>query len=157
MYWLWLFLAIVLEVAATVCLKLSSGFSRIVPTAIMAFCYGSSFFLMTVALRRLDVATAYAVWSAVGTALMTMIGAVVFKEAFGPMKLSAIALIIVGVVFLNVASRQTPSSVNGATAQGSARQPVASRTASLQIPASQLAVQTPAAEPEPRLEVVENQ
>jgi small multidrug resistance pump len=105
MCWLWLFLAIVLEVTATVCLKLSDGFSRFLPTALMALFYGASFFPMAVALRRLDVGIAYAVWSAVGTALMTIVGVLVFKEAASLLKLSAIVMIMVGVVCLNVASR----------------------------------------------------
>lgn len=106
MCWLWLFLAIALEVTATVCLKLSDGFSKLIPTALMALFYGSSFFPMAVALRRLEVGTAYAVWSAVGTALMTIVGMLVFKEAASPLKLSAIVMIVVGVVCLNVANRE---------------------------------------------------
>jgi small multidrug resistance pump len=109
MCWLWLFLAIVLEVTATVCLKLSDGFSRFLPTALMALFYGASFFPMAVALRRLDVGIAYAVWSAVGTALMTIVGVLVFKEGASLLKLSAIVMIMVGVVCLNVASRQAPA------------------------------------------------
>ena len=106
MCWMWLFLAIVLEVAATVLLKLSDGFSRWVPTAVMAVLYALSFIPMALALRRMDVAIAYAVWSAVGTALITMIGMVVFHESVTPTKMGAIALIVVGVVVLNVAGRE---------------------------------------------------
>jgi len=106
MCWMWLFLAIVLEVAATVLLKLSDGFSRWVPTAVMAVLYALSFIPMALALRRMDVAIAYAVWSAVGTALITMIGMVVFHESVTPAKMGAIALIVVGVVVLNVAGRE---------------------------------------------------
>jgi small multidrug resistance pump len=108
MYWLWLFLAIALEVAATVCLKLSNGFSKFIPTALMVMLYVSSFFPTAIALRRLEVATVYAVWSAVGTALMTVIGMLVFKEAASPLKFSAIVLIVAGVVCLNVAGREQP-------------------------------------------------
>lgn len=103
---MWLFLAIVLEVAATVLLKLSDGFSRWVPTAVMAVLYALSFIPMALALRRMDVAIAYAVWSAVGTALITMIGMVVFHESVTPTKMGAIAMIVVGVVVLNVAGRE---------------------------------------------------
>jgi len=106
MCWMWLFLAIVLEVAATVLLKLSDGFSRWVPTAVMAVLYALSFIPMALALRRMDVAIAYAVWSAVGTALITMIGMVVFHESVTPAKMGAIAMIVVGVVVLNVAGRE---------------------------------------------------
>ncbi len=100
---MWLFIAIVLEVAATVCMKLSNGFSKFVPTAAMFVLYAMSFVPMTWALRRLEVSIAYAVWSAVGTALITIIGSMLFKELMTPMKMSAIALIVVGVVVLNLA------------------------------------------------------
>lgn len=106
MCWMWLFLAIVLEVAATVFLKLSDGFSRWLPTTAMAVLYALSFIPMALALRRMDVAIAYAVWSAVGTALITMVGMVVFHESVTPTKMGAIAMIVVGVVVLNIAGRE---------------------------------------------------
>lgn len=106
MCWMWLFLAIVLEVAATVFLKLSDGFSRWLPTTAMAVLYALSFIPMALALKRMDVAIAYAVWSAVGTALITMIGMVVFHESVTLTKMGAIAMIVVGVVVLNVAGRE---------------------------------------------------
>ena len=107
MSWLWLFLAIALDVAATVCQKLSNGFTRPLSTVLMAVLYGGSLLPMSLALRRLEVATAYAIWSAAGTALVTMIGMVVFKEAATPLKCGAIVLIVAGVVCLNVASGQS--------------------------------------------------
>ncbi len=125
MCWLWLFLAIALEVTATVCLKLSDGFSRLVPTALMVLFYAASFFPMALALRRLDLGIAYAVWSAVGTALMTIVGMLVFKEAASLLKLGAIVMIVVGVVCLNLASRlprsRQEASGHSVTAQGASR------------------------------------
>ena len=102
MSWLWLFLAIVLEVAATVCLKLSDGCSKTVPTALMALLYALSFIPLALALRHLDVSIVYAVWSAVGTALITLIGFFLFKEVVTPLKLAALTMIVVGVVVLNL-------------------------------------------------------
>ena len=107
MCWLWLFLAIALEVAATVCLKLSNGFSRLVPTALMALFYGSSFLPTALALRKMEIATLYAVWSALGTAMVTIIGVLVFKESASPLKIGALILIVIGVVCLNVSARET--------------------------------------------------
>lgn len=104
MSWMWLFLAIVLEVAATVCMKLSDGFSKLVPTVVMAALYGLSFFPMAVALKRLDVGIAYAVWSAVGTALISVIGFFLFKESWTASKAVALTLIVLGVVILNVSA-----------------------------------------------------
>ena len=83
----------------------------------MVLLYGASFFPMAVALRRLDVGIAYAVWSAVGTALMTIVGVLVFKETTSLLKLSAIVMIVVGVVCLNVGNRERYSQVGGQTAK----------------------------------------
>lgn len=108
MCWLWLFLAIVLEVAATVCLKLSDGFSKTVPTALMALLYALSFIPLALALRRIEVGVVYAVWSAVGTALITLIGFFLFKEVMTPLKMAAITMIVVGVVVLNLSQGKKP-------------------------------------------------
>ncbi len=107
MCWLWLFLAIALEVAATVFMKLSDGFSKTVPTVIMGLLYALSFLPLAIALKKMDIAIAYAVWSAVGTAMVTILGMFLFKESVSMLKVGSIALIILGVVFLNLSSRQT--------------------------------------------------
>jgi small multidrug resistance pump len=102
MSWMWLYLAIVLEVAATVCMKLSDGFSRAMPTVLMVLLYGISFFPTVMALRRLDVGMAYAVWSAVGTTLITIIGMALFNEQMSLSKMAALGIIVFGVVMLNL-------------------------------------------------------
>ena len=121
MYWIWLFVAILLEVAATVFLKLSNGFSKLVPTLIMALLYGISFFPLAMALKRMDVSVAYAVWSAVGTALITIMGMFLFHEKISLVKVGAIALIILGVVALNLNERTT-APTDQATAQLNAKE-----------------------------------
>lgn len=105
MSWMWLYLAIVLEVAATVCMKLSDGCSRTIPSVFMVLLYGVSFFPTAMALRRLEVGMAYAVWSAVGTALVTLIGMVLFNEQMSLAKVAALGLIIFGVVMLNLSGK----------------------------------------------------
>lgn len=105
MCWIWLFVAILLEVAATIFMKLSDGFSKLVPTLMMGLLYGISFFPLAIALKKMEVSTAYAVWSAVGTVLVTMMGMFLFKESMSMLKVFAIALIIVGVVTLNLTER----------------------------------------------------
>ncbi len=110
MCWVWLFLAILLEVAATVCMKVSGGFSKLIPTITMTLLYGFSFLLLALALKRMDVGIAYAVWSAVGTALVATVGIILFHESVNPMKVTAITLIIVGVVFLNLSSQSRRNS-----------------------------------------------
>lgn len=107
MCWIWLFLAIFLEVAATILMKLSNGLSRIVPTVGMFVLYGLSFIPMTIALKEMEIGAVYAIWSAVGTAVVAFLGVLVFHESANLLKVIAIVLIIVGVVCLNLSSRHS--------------------------------------------------
>jgi small multidrug resistance pump len=102
--WSWLYLstAIILEVIGTVSMKLSQGFTRLLPTVAMFVLYGLSLAAMNLALRQIDVSIVYAVWSGVGTALITIIGIFWFREPMTALKMVSIFLIIVGVVGLNV-------------------------------------------------------
>jgi small multidrug resistance pump len=102
MTWLFLALAILLEVAGTTCMKLSDGFTKMVPSILLFVFYTLSFGMLTLALKRIDVSVAYAVWSGVGTALIATIGVLWFKEPMTALKLISLALIIIGVVGLNL-------------------------------------------------------
>lgn len=100
--WGYLFAAIVLEVIGTTCMKLSEGFTRIVPSILIFVFYGLSFAGLTLCLKYIEVSVAYAVWAGVGTALIALIGIALFKESLTAMKVLSIALIIFGVVGLNL-------------------------------------------------------
>lgn len=102
MMWIYLVLAILLEVSGTTCMKLSEGFTKIVPSILLFVFYSLSFGMLTLALKRIDVSVAYAVWSGVGTALIATIGVLWFKEPISALKLVSLALIIGGVVGLNL-------------------------------------------------------
>jgi len=102
MTWLYLALAIVLEVSGTTCMKLSEGFTKTVPSILLFVFYILSFCFLTLALKKIDVSVAYAVWSGVGTALIATIGVLWFKEPATAMKLISLGLIIIGVVGLNL-------------------------------------------------------
>jgi len=83
-------------------MKLSEGFTRMVPSILLVVFYALSFGMLTLALKKLDMSVAYAVWSGVGTALIATIGVLWFKEPATALKLISIALIIAGVVGLNM-------------------------------------------------------
>jgi small multidrug resistance pump len=102
MHLLYLFLAIGFEVTGTTALKFSNGFSKPVPSTIMIVAYIISFFTMSQALKKIDIGTAYAIWSGLGTALIATIGILWFKEPLSMMKIGSIALIILGVIGLNL-------------------------------------------------------
>jgi small multidrug resistance pump len=104
MGWILLVVAIVLEVVGTTNMKLSEGFSKLVPSVLVLIFYALSIVALTFAVNRLDVSVAYAVWSGMGTALVAMIGIWFFQESLTITKLIALGLIIVGVAMLHLTS-----------------------------------------------------
>jgi len=96
-------IAILAEVAGTVALKYTDGFTNLGPSALVVAGYGLSFWMLALVLRDLPIGLTYAVWAAVGTALIAGIGIVAFGEPATTMKLLSLALIIAGTVGLNVA------------------------------------------------------
>jgi small multidrug resistance pump len=100
---IFLTLAIASEVIATLALKSSEGFSRPLPAAIVVVGYGISFFLLAIVLKHLSVGTTYAIWSAVGTAAIALIGIAAYGETANVLKIASLGLIILGVVGLNAA------------------------------------------------------
>jgi len=100
---MYLTLAIASEVIATVALKASDGFSRPVPVAIVVAGYAISFWLLALVLRHFSVGTTYAIWSAVGTAAIALIGIAAYGESVNVLKVASLGLIILGVVGLNAA------------------------------------------------------
>jgi small multidrug resistance pump len=99
---LYLSAAIVLEICGTTSLKLSDGFTRIGPSAAVVVFYIASFVLLSLALRGIELSTAYAVWSGVGTAVVAAIGIIWFGEGAGAWKLLCLALIVLGVAGLHL-------------------------------------------------------
>ena len=102
MSWLFLILAILLEVSGTTSMKLSQGFTKIVPSILLFLFYGLSLGALTLALKTIDVSVAYAVWSGLGTALIAAAGIIWFREPVTAVKVASIALIIIGVIGLNM-------------------------------------------------------
>jgi small multidrug resistance pump len=102
LFWLYLVIAIITEVVGTTLMKVSQGLTRLVPSVLMFLLYGISFAFMALALKRIEVSIAYAVWSGLGTALIAAIGIIWFRESFNIPKLLGIVLIIAGVVLLNL-------------------------------------------------------
>ena len=105
MGWILLVVAILLEVVGTTNMKLSEGFSKLVPSVLVLLFYALSIVALTFAVHLLDVSVAYAVWSGMGTALVAMIGIWFFQESLTTTKLIALGLIIVGVAMLHLTNK----------------------------------------------------
>ncbi|MBN2111441.1 MAG: multidrug efflux SMR transporter [Methanosarcinaceae archaeon] len=102
MSYVFLALAICFEVCGTTCMKLSDGFTKILPSIMIFVFYGISFVSFTIALKRIDVSVAYAIWAGLGVALISMIGITVFDEPVTLLKVISLFLIILGVVGVNL-------------------------------------------------------
>lgn len=100
--WLLLLIAILAEVVATTNLKLSQGFSKPLPSAMVVIGYALSFWLISLAMKTIPLSIAYAVWSGLGTLIIATIGVVFMHESMSFVKVLAIAMIVVGVVLLNL-------------------------------------------------------
>lgn len=99
--WFFLVSAIIFEVTGTICMKVSYGFTRIVPSILMFIFYFLCLVSLTFAIKKFDVSVAYAVWSGLGTALIAAIGIFYFKEPLTVAKAFYTLLIIIGVMGLN--------------------------------------------------------
>ena len=102
MGWLFLVLAILLEVSGTTCMKLSGGFKEIVPSILVFVFYGLSFTAFIYALKTIDLSITYAIWAGIGLALIAAIGILYFKEPVTVWKMVFIGLILIGVVGLSL-------------------------------------------------------
>jgi small multidrug resistance pump len=98
----YLVIAIVFETVGTTALKLSDGFSKPWYAVLMVVCYAITFTFLSFSLKEIDVSIAYAIWSAVGTALIAAIGILWFNEPLNALKIISLVLIIGGVVGLNL-------------------------------------------------------
>ncbi|MFI7607478.1 DMT family transporter [Micromonospora sp. NPDC049366] len=95
-------IAIAAEVTATSLLKATAGFTRLWPTVACLGGYLVAFVMLSQAVKEIPVGVAYALWSGLGTATIVAIGAVFLGEPLGAVKLIGIALIITGVVMVNL-------------------------------------------------------
>lgn len=100
--WLFLAAAIGCEIVATVLLGSTEQFTRPLPSAVVVTGYVVSFACLAQALRTLPVSLAYAMWSGIGTAVVALIGVLALGEALSLAKVAGVALIVVGVVVLNL-------------------------------------------------------
>jgi small multidrug resistance pump len=103
--YLYLAIAIVAEVIATSALKLSEGFTRWQPSLVVVIGYGVAFYFLALVLRSIPVGVAYAVWSGAGVVLITLIGWLAFRQSLDVPALVGIALIVAGVVVIQLFSR----------------------------------------------------
>jgi quaternary ammonium compound-resistance protein SugE len=100
--WLVVIIAGLFETAFAVTLKLSHGFTRLWPTVAFCVCALVSFGLLTLALKRLEVGSAYAVWTGIGASGTAIVGMIWLAEEVSVLKITSIILIVAGVIGLQL-------------------------------------------------------
>ncbi|MFO7813321.1 MAG: SMR family transporter [Pelovirga sp.] len=106
--WAFLSAAIVSEVIGTSALKSAEGFTRLWPSLIVVISYSTAFFFLSLTLKTIPVGVAYAIWSGVGVALISLIAWLVFGQKLDTAAIIGILLIVAGVMVLNVFSKAVP-------------------------------------------------
>lgn len=99
---LFLIAAIACEVTATTALNYTHQFTRLVPSVITVVGYIASFYLLSLSLRSVPIGIAYALWSGIGIVLITLAGVFFFKQQPDLPALLGIALIMAGVLVINL-------------------------------------------------------
>ena len=98
---LFLFLTILTETGAIICMKLSAGFQHRLYTAVAIASYGLSFVFLTLALKQLPAGITNAIWAGSSTVLVTMLGILIFKEKLNAVQIASVVLIVIGLAGLN--------------------------------------------------------
>ena len=102
--WVYLGLAIFSEVIATASLKSTEGFTRLVPSIVVLVGYSAAFYFLSLTLDTIPIGVAYAVWSGVGVATITLVSFVLYDQKIDVAGLIGIGLIVTGVVVLRLFS-----------------------------------------------------
>jgi len=103
--WICLATAILAETVATTALKASAGFTRFWPSTLVVAGYGIAFYMLALTLRSIPLGVTYAVWSGVGIVLITLAGWLLYGQRLDAGALAGIALIVAGVLVMNLFSK----------------------------------------------------
>ena len=104
---IYLLLAIVFKTSATTLLKFSDGFTKLLPTLASIMLYILSFYCLSTCLKTVPIGIAYAIWSALGIVLITVVGIVAFKQTPDWAAIIGLLLIILGVGVINLFSKMS--------------------------------------------------
>ena len=102
--WVYLFLAIISEVIATASLKSTEGFTKPIPSIIVLVGYCAAFYFLSLTLDTISIGVAYAIWSGVGVATITVVSYFLYDQKIDLAGILGIGLIISGVIVLRLFS-----------------------------------------------------
>ena len=102
MQWLLLLLAGLAEVTWAASMKISAGFSKLIPSAVTVVFYVLSAVFLALALKKLPLGTAYAMWTGFGIIGTSLLGIFLFQERLSPIQIACVVLIVVGIAGLKL-------------------------------------------------------
>ena len=97
--------AVFCEVAGTMLLPVSQNFTKIIPTAALAFFYLCAFYLLTFVVDKIPIAIVYATWSGLGIFTIAIMGYILFKQTLAWQAILGLFLIVIGVILVNSFSK----------------------------------------------------
>ncbi|ATA24646.1 hypothetical protein BIY26_06260 [Brenneria goodwinii] len=100
----WLFIAVITEIFATTMLILSDGISLAIPAVLATIGYAASYYTLTLALQKIPMGLAYAIWSGIGILATNFIGKFLFNQTLQTGSIIGMWLIIIGVLIINLLS-----------------------------------------------------
>ena len=99
--YLFLFGAVICEVAGTMLLPVTQNFSKLLPSSILAICYMSAFYLLTFVVNKIPIAIVYATWSGLGIFSIAILGYIFYKQTLNWQTILGLFIIIVGIILVN--------------------------------------------------------
>lgn len=105
MAYIYLSIAIIAEVVATSALKSAEQFTKLGPSTIVILGYAVAFYCLSIVLKTVPVGVAYAIWAGLGIVLVAIVGSIIFKQVPDLPAIIGMALIVSGVVIINVFSK----------------------------------------------------
>ena len=106
MKWIYLLIAGLIEITWAITMKMSNGFSVLVPSIITVIGYIASALFLSIALKGLPIGTAYAIWTGMGIVGTTVLGVLLFHEKLSLPQVICVILIVVGIVGLKLLSKE---------------------------------------------------
>ena len=97
-----LFLAIIFEVIGTMLLPVSQNFTKLLPSSILLFSYGISFYFLAIVTQKLSLSVVYATWSGMGVFTVALLSYIFYKQTLSWQSIVGLFLIVVGVTIVNI-------------------------------------------------------
>ena len=99
--YLFMFIAILCELAGTLLLPSTQNFTKFIPTSVAAFCYLTALYCLTHVLHKIPIAIVYATWSGLGIFTIAIFGYIFFKQNLSWQAILGLFFIVIGVVLVN--------------------------------------------------------